>query len=142
MNKSSFLDRVPARGGHPEFRPVSVRFVPHARRLAGLRIDNLHIRNIDPRFLVDDSAAAIAGRLLMPLDDAGTLNLHLAANRRYGQHATALALITAGDQHDLIVFLNLRSLSSFQLSTTSAQSRSVGIALLQMTSGASETIFM
>jgi hypothetical protein len=43
----------------------------------------------------------------MPFDDAGALNLHFAAGWGHRQHATALAFVATGDQHDLIVLLYL-----------------------------------
>src|ERR1051326_6525549 len=98
MDQSSFFDRVSARGRHSELGTVAVGLVSHARRLAGLWIDNLHVRDVEPRFLVYNSAAPIAGRLLIPLDDAGPLNLHFAASRGHCQDATALAFVATGDQ--------------------------------------------
>src|SRR5713226_4282445 len=118
---------MPARRGHPNLRSVAFDLVSDARRFARLRIDNLHVRNIDPGFFVDDSTAAISGRLLMPLDHPRALNLHLTVGRRHREHAPALAFVAPGDHDDLIVLSDFRALPCFHD---------------QMTSGASDTIFI
>src|SRR5205809_7527355 len=105
--------------GHSEFRSITFDLITYARRLARLRIDDQHIGNVDPRFLVDNPAATIARRLLMPLDHSSAFHLHLATGRRHGEHATTLALVASGDQDHLVVLLNLRSLSGFHNQITS-----------------------
>src|SRR6266403_2925470 len=116
-----------ARSGHPQLGPVAFDLVTHPRRFTRLGIDYLDVGDIDPGFLVDDSAATVAGRLLMPLNHSGAFNLDLAAQRRDRQHSTTLPFVASGHQDHLIVLLDFRSLTRFHN---------------QMTSGARETIFM
>ena len=96
-----------ARGGHSKLGSVGIHFIADARMLTGLRIDDLHVRNIYPRFAVDDSTRLVSGRPLMTLDYTGAFNLHLAADRGDGQDPATLAFVAPGDQDDLIVLLNL-----------------------------------
>jgi hypothetical protein len=110
----SFLQRMAAYGGHARLRSVAFNLIRNSRRVAGLRVDQLHIRNIQPGFPVDDSATAIAGRFLMPLYHGRAFNLHFAARGRNRQHATSFALIAAGDHYHLIVLSDFGSSGSFQ----------------------------
>src|SRR6267142_5850606 len=113
--------------GHSNLGSVALDLVAHSRRLARLRIDNLHVRNIDPGFFLDNPAAAISRRLLMTLDHARTLDLHFAGGRRHGQHAAALSSVAPGDHDHLIALSNFCALLCFHD---------------QITSGASDTIFI
>ena len=102
-------------GRHARLGSVTFNLITHSRSLARLWIDHLHIRNVDPGFLVDNSTAAIAGRFLVSFDYAGAFDLHFSTSRSDPQHASTLALVAAGDDDDLIVLPNLGSFSSLQL---------------------------
>ena len=118
MNQSSFaLYCMSTRRCHPRLR-VAVDLIAHARRLAGLRIDNLHVRNIEPGFAIDDAAATITRRFLVTLDDARAFDFDLALVGCNGQHAATLALITARNHDHLIVLPKFGSFSSLQLFTS------------------------
>src|SRR5947207_4611069 len=135
------LQSVSAGSGHARFRSVRVDLIAHPRRLPRLRIDNLHVGNAQPRFFIDDAAAAIARRFLVALNHAGAFDFHLARDWRHRQHPPALALVAAGDHDDLIVLLDFRALPTLQLFSPPATPIH-RVALLQITSGASETIFI
>ena len=68
----------------------------------------MDVGNVDKRFLLDDAAAPIALRVgaLVSLDHPGAFNFYFSRDRRNLEHATTLALVTAGNNHNLIVFLN------------------------------------
>ena len=103
-----FLQRLSAAGGNANFGTVAFNLISDARRLARLRIDQLDVGNVDKSFLFDDAAAPIALRVgaLVPLDYAGAFNFYFSRDGRYFEHATTLALVTAGNNHHLIVLLN------------------------------------
>src|SRR6266446_1492910 len=106
---------------------VALDLVSHSRRLARLRIDNLHVRNINPGFFIDNPAAAISRRLLVSLDHSRAFDLHLTVSRRHRQNASALPFVAPGDHDNLIVLSDLCALLCFHD---------------QITSGASDTIFI
>src|SRR5437016_2693032 len=82
-------------GRHARLGSVTFNLITHSRSLARLWIDHLHIRNVDPGFLVDNSTAAIAGRFLVSFDYAGAFDLHFSTSRSDPQHASTLALVAA-----------------------------------------------
>src|SRR5690606_14882124 len=93
-----------------------------AGRLAGRRIGDRDIRQVDRAFLADE-AAFLRTRLLLMAD----MDVHAADNRTLvlradGEHFARLALVTAGENDDAVALLDLRSHHN--------------------TSGASEMIFM
>src|SRR6266545_3994349 len=102
-----FLHRMPAGRCYPSLGTVALDQIPNPGGLTRLRIDQLHIGNVDERLFLDDSAATIALRicLLMPLDNSHALNFYLAGCRGNFQHPTTLTLITAGNNRNLIVLL-------------------------------------
>ena len=100
---------------HPRLGAVTFNLITHSRGFSRLRIDHLHIRNVDPGFFVDNSTAAIAGRFLVSFDYACAFDLNFAPSRSDAQHASTLALVAAGDDDDLVVLSNLGSSSSLQL---------------------------
>src|SRR5712691_4134189 len=100
---------------HPRLGSVTFDLITHSRGLSRLRIDHLHIRNVDPGFLVDNSTTAIAGRFLVSFDYACAFDLNFSTSRSDPEHASALPLVAAGDDDDLIVLPNLGSFSSLQL---------------------------
>src|SRR5437870_5542241 len=107
---------MPAGCGYPRLGSVGVNLIADPRRISGLRIDQLHIRNIQPRFLIYDPTAAIARRFLMTLDHGCAFDFYFATRWCDGEHATALASVAAGNHDDLIVLLYFGSLSSFHRS--------------------------
>ena len=100
---------------HPRLGSVTFKLITHPRSFPRLWIDHLHIRNIDPGFLVDNSTAAIAGRFLVSFDDACAFDLNFATSGTDREHATTLALVASGDNDYLIVLPNFGSFSSLQL---------------------------
>ena len=100
---------------HPRLGSIAFNLITHSGSFSRLRIDHLHIRNVDPGFLVDNSTAAIAGRFLVSFDYARAFDLNFAPSRSDAQYASTLALVAAGDDDDLIVLPNLGSFSSLQL---------------------------
>jgi hypothetical protein len=74
-----------------------------------LRIDQLHVGNINESFLLDYAAAAITLRagLLKTLDQPGAFNFDLAGRRRNLEHTTTFAFVAAGNDYHLIVLLYL-----------------------------------
>src|SRR5712691_11574689 len=88
---------------------ITLDLILDTSRLARLRIDQLHIRNIDVRLLVDNATAAIALWVgpLMAFDHPYAFNLDLGVPGQHFQNPASLALITTGDDHHLIILLNL-----------------------------------
>src|SRR5215204_6251640 len=114
MSLPLLLYRVATAGRHPGLSAIALEVIFNAGGLAGLRIDQLHIRNINIRFLLDNSAATI-GLLVGPLvafDDAGTFDFYFALCRSHFQHAATFAFIAPGNHYYLIVLLDLCSLGS------------------------------
>src|SRR5216684_2930857 len=99
---------------HSRLGSVTVDLVAHARRLARLRIYDLHVGDVDPRFLLYDSAAAISRGLLVSLDHSRTFDLHFSARRSNCQDPAPLSLVAAGHQDYLVVLSDLRSLRCSQ----------------------------
>src|SRR5690349_18602870 len=93
---------------------VTFAFVPHARRLTGLRVDQLDIGNVDESFLINDAAASIrlGIRLLMPFNHSHAFNFNLALCRSDFKYTATAALIAPGDYHNLIVLFYFRPLCS------------------------------
>src|SRR5438045_8478537 len=106
---------MPTRRRHPRLGAVTFNLITHSRSLSRLGIDHLHIRNLDPGFLVDNSTAAIAGSFLVSFDYACAFDFHFATSWSDAQHASTLALVPAGDDYDLIDLPNLGSFSSLPL---------------------------
>src|SRR3990167_8560527 len=101
---------------------VAFHLEADAGRLAG-GIDHGHVRQVDRRFLVLDPALGIQlGRTGMTLDHVQALHHDALLLREHLQDGTLTALVLAGEDHDLVPLLDLRSHHS--------------------TSGASEMIFM
>src|SRR6185436_5844569 len=96
-----FLQRMSASGGNANLGTVTFNLISGARRLARLRIDQLDVGNVNKGFLLDDAAAPIALRVgpLVSLDHSGAFNFDSSRNGRYFEHATTLALVTAGNNH-------------------------------------------
>src|SRR5947209_12311276 len=94
--------------GGPRLRAVVVNLISNPRRLAILRIDQLHIRNINPRFFLDDAAAPVTRLVgaLVPLDDSGAFDFYLVPHRRDLQDTTTLATVATSHDYHLVVFLN------------------------------------
>src|SRR6266542_1277971 len=103
---------MPAGRSHPRLGSVAIDLVAHARRLARLRIDDLHIGDVNPCFLLYDSAAAIAGGLLVSLDHSRAFDLHFSARRSNGQNPAPFSLVATGHQDYLVVLSNSCSLST------------------------------
>src|SRR4051794_34988539 len=92
-------------------------------RLVVLRVEQLQVREVDRRLLLDDAALlAHAGLLLVPLGDIHAGDHRPVLLRSHREHLAALALVGAGDDEDAVALLDARGHHS--------------------TSGASEMIFM
>src|ERR1700690_394799 len=66
-----------------------------ARMLAAAGTNQKHIRNLNRRFLVHNSALHVLLRIRtgVPLDDVRVLNRHRVLPRIYGKHSPGLALV-------------------------------------------------
>src|SRR5687767_5354569 len=104
-----FLDGVSAGSRHPSFRTIRLHVILDPCGLTGLWVYQLNIRNIDERFLLDDPATTVTLGIcfLMALDNPGSFNLDLSLNGSHFQDSPTLTFVTAGDDLNLIVFLNL-----------------------------------
>src|ERR1044071_8416734 len=99
----SLFQRMSAARRYSGFGSVSFDLIADPRRISGLRIDQLHIRNIQPRFLIYDPTTAIARRFLMTLDHGCAFDFYFSTRWYDGEHATALASVAAGNPGDMIV---------------------------------------
>src|SRR6266852_6323776 len=102
-----FLKRMPAGRSHASLGTVAFNLILDPRWASRLRIDQLHVGNINESFFLDNAAAAIILRagLLMAFYNARALNFDLAGGRRHFEHATTFALVAAGNNDHLIVLL-------------------------------------
>src|SRR5712664_2921778 len=91
------------------FRAVRQHRVPDPRMLPAAPADDHHVRNIDSRFLLHDSALDIFLRIRprVPLDDSDVLHHHGVLLRVDGQHAPTLARVFAGEHFDVVALANL-----------------------------------
>src|SRR5690606_38933228 len=94
--------------------------------LVGFAVENGDVGDVQRRLLLDDTAlnAGHRVRLGMALDQVDSTDDHTAVSENL-EHLSALALVFAGDDDDLVVATNL-----------------LHAATPYSTSGASETIFM
>jgi hypothetical protein len=76
----------------------------HTGRLAGVRVDQHHVRDVDRALHLDDAAELLGAlgvaqraRLGVALDDVGALDEDLLLARVNPQDAAGLALVLAGD---------------------------------------------
>src|SRR5688500_309576 len=114
---------------HP---PTALTLDPHARRVARLRVQQHHVRDVDRALALDHAALSGLGalrvaqhhRALVALLDVQPLDVDLVLLHVDAQDLAGLALVLAGDDLDQIVAADLRPVRH------------------QRTSGASETIFM
>src|SRR6185503_3816510 len=127
---ASLSYRMSTRRSQTRLRTISLEVVFNPRGFTRLRINQLHIREINKRFFVDNTSAAIRLRvcLLVSLDHADAFDFDLASCRRYFEHAPAPALVATRDNNNLIVLSNFGAFSPCHN--------------CQITSGASETIFI
>src|SRR6266404_4914786 len=91
------------------FRAVRQHRVPDPRVLPAAPADDHHVRNVDPRFFLHDSALYILLRIRprVPLDDSDVLHHHGVLLRVNGQHAPALACVFAGEHFYVVALANL-----------------------------------
>src|SRR6266404_5981339 len=91
------------------FRAVRQHRVPDPRVLPAAPADDHHVRNIDPRFLLHDSALDIFLRIRqrVPLDDSDVLHHDGVLLRVDGKYAPALARVFAGEHFYVIALANL-----------------------------------
>src|SRR5690606_9467828 len=80
----------------------------NAISLVGFAIENSDVRDVQWRLFLDDTAlnARHRVRLGMALDQVDTTNNHTVVSEN-PKHLTALALVFAGDDDDLVVATNL-----------------------------------
>src|SRR6267378_1808581 len=93
------------------FRAVRQDGVANPRVLAAAPANDHHVRDVDPRFFLDDSALDVLRRVgtCVPLDDSDVLDHHGVPLRVNRKHAPALAGIFSGDHFDVIALANLNS---------------------------------
>src|SRR5690606_4771462 len=90
--------------------------------LLGLRVDEHHVGRVDPRLLLDDAGLTEPRRALVALHEVPALDEDAITLMVHAEDGARLALVLAGDHRDEIALLDSAS--------------------HQITSGASETIFM
>src|SRR6266850_3356735 len=99
------------------FRAIRQHRVSDPRVLPAAPADDQHVRNVDPRFFLHDSALDIFLRIRprVPLDDSDVLHHYGVLLRVDGKYASALARILAGNHLDVVALANLNGvpLSSF-----------------------------
>src|SRR5208337_4056789 len=100
-----------------------------------LRTQNHQVRYRDGALALGDAAFDLLGRIRprVPLDHGDVLDQRLVAARVHAQHAPALALVPARNHADLVILLQLNPHLLFGFVLHERH---------QITSGASETIFM
>src|SRR5580698_436393 len=104
---------------------VALKAETGARCLA-IRVKQRHVRYVNRRLLLENSARAVALRvgLQVFLDHADALNKNAVLVGDDAQHASLLALVLAGDHDYLVVALNLCHLfNSFVLASAICRSR-------------------
>src|SRR5581483_11630800 len=111
--RPSLVDRLP-RARRDPLALAALAGDPHAGRVAGLRVEQHHVADVDRAFLLDHAAnlAAALGvaqgaRPLMALDDVGPLDVHALVLHVHAQHAAGPAFRFAGYDLHHVVFSNL-----------------------------------
>src|SRR5438128_1364071 len=96
----------------------------YAGGLAATRTDDHHFRGVNIGLFRDNTAlyAPARIRLLVVLDHSDAFNEHLALVALDIEHARLLALVSAGKDHDPVVFLNMVNLYASILITKRLQS--------------------
>ena len=68
---------------------------------------NHDVRDVERRFLLDDSARALrAARLAVTLDDIEPLDHYASAIGQHAHHLAGLAAVAAGDDHHGVILLD------------------------------------
>src|SRR5262245_8201218 len=120
------LDDVPAllAGAGPP--SIAQHLVRDSRMLLAVLADDGDVGNMDRRFLFDDAALDVALRIRpgVPLDHLDALDHDLLVFRHHNQHAARFAAILAAQNEHFVILFDWRQCGH------------------QITSGASETIFM
>src|SRR6476619_1740929 len=100
---------------------VTFAFVSHARWFTGLWVDQLDIRNVDERFLINNSSTAVRRwiRLLMAFDHPYAFNFDFAPCWSNLKHASTSSFVAPGDYHNVLVLAYFRTLCSCHLLITS-----------------------
>src|SRR5215469_708277 len=93
--------------GEANLAAVGQSAIADPRRTAGLRVDVRDVRDIDRQFPIDDAAGVARARLGVALDHADALDDDAILRRQHPLHLAALALVAAGDDHDLVTLLDL-----------------------------------
>src|SRR5439155_8363127 len=127
--KSEFrnlLDRVPALLARAHMPAIAQHGLADARMFLAVLADESHIRNVDRCFLLDDAALDVALRIRpgMPFDHLYPFDDNPLLYRIHNQDAACLAAILSSQDIDFVILLDWRHCRH------------------QITSGASETIFM
>src|SRR6266851_3599098 len=93
--------------GEADFAAVE-RLEADAGRLVALGIDMGDVRDVKHGFLLDDAAGLPHGGTGVALDHVDALNEDAHVLRQDAQDLTGLALVLAGDDDDLVAFLDLQ----------------------------------
>src|SRR5512134_2533843 len=117
------MDDLARAPGEPHLAPVLQELVPDARRLPVLRVLEREIGDVDRSLFGDDPALLRRGLALVPAHHGHALDDGAVLLRHHLQHLALLALVLAGDDHDMVALLDLELRH-------------------HKTSGASDTIFM
>src|SRR6266480_5371249 len=94
--------------GNAQLRAIAFNLISDASGFARLRINQLHIRNVDKSFFVDNSTAAVGLWIstLVALDHACALDLYFSSCWSNLEDAASPAFVAPGNDHYLIVLLN------------------------------------
>src|SRR5690349_20508612 len=93
--------------GNAHLAAVPEDFVADPRRLLRFRIDMGDVGDVDRRFLLDDAAGLAGARAGVALHHVDALYEDAVLVAQHAQHFAALALVAAGDDHDLVALLDL-----------------------------------
>src|ERR1700730_124290 len=102
------------RRGDAQLRTVAFDLIPDASRFARLRINQLHIGNINKSLFVDNPTATVGLRIsaLVALDHAGAFDLYFSSCWSSLEDTASPAFVASGNDHHLIVLLNFCALNS------------------------------
>src|SRR4029453_10916233 len=102
------------RGCDTGFCAVAFDVVLNSRRLARLWIDELNIRDIDKRFLINNASAPVCLRVssLVTLDHADAFNFDFSLCGHHFEHAPTSTFVPPGYNYNLVVLFDLRAFCS------------------------------
>src|SRR5215471_7867896 len=102
------VDDFARAAGEPDLAAILEHSVPDACRLARLRVDMRHVRDMDRQLFLDDAAGLAHVGSSMPLGDVHALNDDPVLIGENAQHFAGPALVATANDDDIVALLDLQ----------------------------------